>query len=155
MKKSIFLFFVLLFVSCKENFQTWKDYNDDFLKKQTSAYQLKSSNDGLRYKPIYDRGPSGEPKPKRNSIVHISYSAVLCDGTICTSLDTVDYVYNYPLGVQNALLQMQKNWIWQLCIPYDLAYGVSGTKNTYGNYIIPPYSTIFIKTLELKEVINY
>ncbi len=149
--KNFFFLSVLFLFGCKENFEVWKNYNEDYLTTQTSEYKLNTFDEGLRYKIIFQgKGAT----PKQNSIVKINYSATLCDGTTCTSLDTVDYVYNYPIGVQNALLRMNRESIWQLCIPYELAYGVSGTKNTYGNYIIPPYSTIFIKRLELKEVVN-
>lgn len=151
-KSILFILSILFLFGCKENFEVWKDYNDNYLTEKTQEQKLRTSNTSLRFK-IIAQGKGAIPK--QNSRVKISYSAFLCDGTICSSLDTIDYVYNYPIGIQQALKQMNRESIWQLCIPYDLAYGVSGTKNTYGNYIIPPYSTIFIKTIELKEVINY
>lgn len=144
---------VLLLFGCKENFEVWKDYNDNYLTEKTQEQQLRTSKSGLRFKIIWQE--VDDATPKQNSLVKISYSAFLCDGTICSSFDTIDYVYNYPIGIQQALKQMKKKAIWRLCIPYDLAYGVSGIKNTYGNYIIPPYSTIYVKELELKEVVNY
>jgi len=143
---------VLLLFGCKENFEVWKDYNEDFLTKIAETDTFKTTNDGLKY---IDRFNGKGAIPKQKSMVKIAYSATLSDGTPCTSLDTINYVYNYPIGIQIALMQMNRESVWTLCIPYNLAYGVSGTKNTYGNYIIPPYSTIYVKELELKEVVNY
>ncbi len=142
---------LFLLCGCEEDFKVWKEYNENYLETQTTERKFVQSENGLRYKIIFQgKGAT----PKSNSIVQIRYQAELSDGTACTSLDTIDYVYNYPTGIQQALMQMPRESIWQLCIPSDLGYGKVGTKNTYGNYIIPPYSTILVKKLELVEVVN-
>lgn len=144
---------LILLTSCKEDFEVWKSANENFLTSTTqNSSEWKQMSNGLKYIDITNGLGA---VPKHNSLVKINYEMELLDGTPCTTLDTIGYVYNYPIGVQMALKQMHRESIWRLCIPSDLAYGRSGTRNTYGNYIIPPYTTLYIKRLELIEVINY
>ncbi len=143
------LLVLFLLCGCEEDFKVWKEFNENYLETQTAEQKFAQAENGLRYKIVF-HGTGATPKS--NSLVQIRYKAELSDGTICTSLDTIDVVSNYPAGVRQALMQMPRESIWQLCIPSDLGYGKAGTKNTYGNYIIPPFSTILIKKLELVEV---
>lgn len=153
MKRSRFviILFALALVSCKENFQVWKDSNESFLKETVDSYSLKLDNTGL-YKNEIFRGYGA--RPNRKSFVQIRYEATMVDGRSFTSIDTMGYLINYPIGIQNALLQMNRESIWQICLPFELGYGNSGTKDIYGNYEIPPFTTLFFKELELIEVVQ-
>lgn len=147
----IIAFLVLWFTSCKENFQVWKDANESFLETTVKNNDLGLDNSGIYMKEIV--GGYGA-RPNRNSLVKIRYKAVMADGTDFTSIDTMGYVLNYPIGVQNALLQMDRESKWRICLPCELGYGEFGTKDVYGNYVVPPFSTLFFKELELVEVVQ-
>ena len=148
----------LMCEGCKSHFKDWKEYNENYLNELTNTLQsnaslhAKISDTGLRYGVLF----SGlGPIPKSNSLVKINYTAHLVDGTQCTPFDTLAYLSSYPAGLQEALLQMHQESIWTLVIPSDIAFGEYGTKNTYGNYVIPPYTTIYVDKIELVSTENY
>ncbi len=149
----IILFFALIFTACKENFHVWKDKNEEFLQTSRKDYGLElDPTTEAFYRKINFTGFG--PRPNRNSLVIIQYKAVLADGSSFTSIDTMGYVINYPVGLQNALLQMNRESVWQICLPHEQGYGKSGTKDIYGVYEVPPFTTLFFKELKLVEVVQ-
>lgn len=147
----IIILLALFFVSCKENFQVWKDKNESFLEETVQNYSLEQDATGLYKQEIFEGFGA---RPNRKSLVKIRYKATMADGTSFTAIDTMGYLINYPVGLQNALLQMNRESIWQICLPFELGYGSSGTKDIYGNYEIPPFTTLFFEKLELIEVVQ-
>ena len=87
MKKWIYLVLVLVLAGCEADFQTWKDFNTNWLVQNKANYantdSLKVMPSGLQYKVFFD-GYGAIPKPT-NSIVQVTYTAKLIDGTVCDS----------------------------------------------------------------------
>lgn len=151
MRKIGYIIIVLIFCACENHFEVWKEFNEGFLHSTTAEKALEVAPSGLRHRVIF-QGKGA--LPKTSSLVKIRYSATMGDGAVCAGIDTINYVYNFPIGLQEALLKMNRESIWTLCLPQEIAFGESGTKNSYGNYEIPPYSTIYFSFLELVEVEN-
>ena len=103
----------------------------------------------------YKEGDGGSPY--LNSTVTVKYKGYDCDGNIFDSSESkkngsVDFrVSELTDGWQIALLYMAVGDSCELVIPYQLGYGESGRTDSYGNYLIKPYSTL-IFGVELTDI---
>ena len=168
MKKILFLFLVVfVFVSCDERFMSWKDYNEEWIIAQKDKLGLDTNVIEVEILPSgvliekYHTGYGAIPKPsvdpdlEVSSAVKVKYTGWLVDGTCFDYNESASfYLSGVVEGWQEALAKMPQGSYWRIYIPHEKAYGEEGSKGTYGNFSVPPYSTL-IFDIELVEVINY
>ncbi len=126
-----------------------KKENAEFLTAYAKNDSVKKTESGLLYKVI----KQGEGAlPVDTSKVEVNYEGRLIDGTVFDS----SYKRKQPAtfgvtqvikGWTEALKMMPVGSVYELCIPYNLAYGERGNRN------IPPYATLVFKVelLNIKE----
>lgn len=123
----------------KENNQAWLTAN----QKQKG---VKTTKSGLQYRVLTE---SKGAVASDTSEVEVHYEGRLIDGTVFDS----SYKRNQPAtfranqvikGWTEALQLMPEGSVWELYIPYELAYGERGTQG------IPPFSTLIFKVELLK-----
>lgn len=129
--------------------QIVKKENQDFLATYAKNDSVKKTASGLLYKVI----KQGEGAlPTDTDKVSVNYEGKLIDGTVFDS----SYKRNKPAtfgvtqvikGWTEALKMMPVGSTYELCIPYELAYGERGSRN------IPPYSTLVFK-VELLDIVK-
>ena len=122
--------------------------------------------EGLRFKLIeliekYHIGYGAIPKPSIDptlnvsSAIKVKYTGWLVDGTCFDYSDKAAfYLSDVILGWQDVLSKMPQGSYWRVYIPYERAYGATGSKGVGDNFTVPPYSTL-IFDIELVDVINY
>ena len=168
MKKILFLFLVLLaFASCDERFMSWKEYNEEWIVAQKDKLGLDTNVIEVEILPSgvliekYHTGFGAIPKPsvdpylEVSSAVKVKYTGWLVDGTCFDYSESSSfYLSNVVEGWQEALSKMPQGSYWRVYIPHEKAYGETGSKGAYGNFSVPPYSTL-IFDIELVDVINY
>lgn len=168
MKKILFLFFVVfLFVSCDERFMSWKEYNEDWIVEQKDKLGVDTNVVDVEVLPSgiliekYHTGYGAIPKPSVDPIMGVSsavkvkYTGWLVDGTrFDYSEEASFYLSDVVSGWQEVLSKMPQGSHWKIYIPYDKAYGETGSKGSYGNFSIPPYSTLIFE-IRLIDVVNY
>lgn len=146
----IFLFGVLFFSSCEDKYLAWKKEGEAFLAANKTSPEVTVTASGLQYKVIATS--QSQLKPKTTSYIRVNYTASFFNGTIFDSgTSTLFVVSDLISGFKEALLKMKLGEKWMLYIPNDLAYGSTGTKNTAGEYVVPPYSVI-IYEVELVQI---
>ncbi len=168
MKKILFLLFVtFMLVGCDERFMTWKEYNEEWIIAQKDKLGLDTNVVDVEILPSgiliekYHTGYGAIPKPSVDpffgvsSVIKVKYSGWLVDGTrFDFSEQTVSfYLSDMIKGWQEALSKMPQGSYWRIYIPSDRAYGEAGSKGIYGNFSVPPYSSL-IFDIELVDVIN-
>lgn len=155
MKRLIFLMVaVAVLCSCDKDFETWKNLNTKWLEENapTDTVKLEKTASGLQYQVFHQ---SYGAVPKLSSLVCVTYKGWMIDGTVFDSGKSVWMsVGNTVLGWKEALGKMNQGSHWKIYVPYTLGYGSEGTKTMFGNYKIPPYTTL-IFDIELVDVINY
>ena len=133
------------------------DYQQQQMKKTNLTYMdeyakqpgVKKTESGLLYKVI----KQGEGAlPVDTSKVEVNYEGKLIDGTVFDSSykrgKTATFgVTQVIKGWTEALKMMPVGSEYELCIPYNLAYGERGNRN------IPPYSTLIFK-VELVSIVE-
>ena len=168
MKKILFLFsVVLLFVSCDERFMSWKEYNEDWIVEQKDKLGVDTNVVDVEVLPSgiliekYHTGYGAIPKPSVDPIMGVSsavkvkYTGWLVDGTRFDYSEGASfYLSDVVSGWQEVLSKMPQGSHWKIYIPYDKAYGETGFKGSYGNFSIPPYSTLIFE-IRLIDVVNY
>ena len=169
MKKILFLFLVVLaFVSCDERFMSWKEYNEEWIVAQENELRkLNAPTDTIEILPSgvliekYHNGfgaipkPSVDPVTEVSSAIKVKYTGWLVDGTCFDyNEEAAFYLHQVIEGWQEAMSKMRQGSHWRVYIPYEKAYGETGSKGAYGNFSVPPYSTL-IFDIELVDVINY
>jgi len=121
--------------------QELKRVNADYLVANAKKKDVKVTASGLQYR-ILKQGTGATPTDTTE--VEVNYEGKLVDGTVFDS----SYKRGKPMtlkvqgvikGWQEALKLMPVGSIYELAIPYDLAYGERGTQG------IPPYSTLLFK----------
>jgi FKBP-type peptidyl-prolyl cis-trans isomerase len=121
----------------QETIQEGKDYIDG-LKEEDG---WKKTESGIAYKVV----KAGEGNsPDENDIVTMNYEGSLIDGTVFDSSyrsgQPLVYPANQLIPGWTEILQMMKPGAeYQVVIPYDLAYGETGSRS------IPPYATLKFK----------
>ena len=127
--------------------QQLKTRNADFLKNYAKQPGVKSTPSGLLYKVIKEGDGA---MPADTSEVEVNYEGKLVDGTVFdssykrgqTATFAVDQVIK---GWSEAVKLMKVGAEYEVCLPYEIAYGERGTRG------IPPYSTLIFK-IELKSI---
>lgn len=118
-----------------------KKANADFLVQYKKQKGVKATSSGLLYK-VVKQGTGALPTDTAQVEVH--YEGKLIDGTVFDSSyqrgQTATFgVTQVIKGWTEALKMMPVGSEYELCIPYELAYGERGTRG------IPPYSTLVFK----------
>ena len=118
----------------QERMKTLGDKNkkegEAFLAQNKTKDGVKTLPSGLQYKVITE----GKGKfPKSSDTVTVQYKGTLIDGTEFDSSYKRGQAATFPVGGMikgwtEALQLMKEGSKWQLFIPSDLAYGVSGTQ---------------------------
>lgn len=127
--------------------QQLKTRNADFLKNYAKQKGVKSTASGLLYKVIKEGDGA---MPTDTSEVEVNYEGKLVDGTVFDSSykrgQTATFAVNQVIkGWSEAVKLMKVGAEYEVCLPYDIAYGERGTRG------IPPYSTLIFK-IELKSI---
>ena len=127
--------------------QQLKTLSADFLKNYAKQKGVKSTASGLLYKVIKEGDGA---MPTDTSEVEVNYEGKLVDGTVFDSSykrgQTATFAVNQVIkGWSEAVKLMKVGAEYEVCLPYDIAYGERGTRG------IPPYSTLIFK-IELKGI---
>ena len=127
--------------------QQLKTRNADFLKNYAKQKGVKSTPSGLLYKVIKEGDGA---MPTETSEVEVHYEGKLVDGTVFDSSykrgETATFAVNQVIkGWSEAVKLMKVGAEYEVCLPYEIAYGERGTRG------IPPYSTLIFK-IELKGI---
>lgn len=124
-----------------KKFADVKKKNDDWLMANKNSKGIITRPDGLQYKII----KSGKGKsPSESDAVECNYTSKLIDGSIFENAYKTGKSYKfYPgsviPGCAEAISLMKEGDIWEIYVPYNLAYGSGGV---YGK--VPPYATVII-----------
>lgn len=168
MKKILFLLCLIsVLVGCDERFMSWKEYNEAWLEAQRDKLGIDTNVVETAILPSgvliekYHTGYGAIPKPSVDPVTEVSsgvsvkYTGWLVDGTQFDHNEKASfYLHQVIEGWQEAMSQMPQGSHWRIYVPYNKAYGESGSRGTYENYSVPPYSTL-IFDIELIDVINY
>lgn len=135
----------------KENevkFAEAKSEGEQFLTANAAKEGVQTTASGLQYK-IIKEGTGASPSSTDKVTVH--YKGTLIDGTQFDSSYDRGEPATFPVngviaGWTEALQLMKEGATYELCIPYNLAYGERGAGQQ-----IPPYSTLLF-TVELIKV---
>ena len=127
--------------------QQLKTRNADFLKNYAKQKGVKSTASGLLYKVIKEGDGA---MPTDTSEVEVHYEGKLVDGTVFDSSykrgETATFAVNQVIkGWSEAVKLMKVGAEYEVCLPYEIAYGERGTRG------IPPFSTLIFK-IELKGI---
>ena len=127
--------------------QEVKTSNAAFLTQYAKQKGVKSTPSGLLYK-VLQQGDGAMPSDTAQVEVH--YEGKLIDGTVFDSSykrgETATFGLNQVIkGWSEAVKLMKVGSKYEVCLPYNLAYGERGTRG------IPPFSTL-IFTIELKSI---
>ena len=127
--------------------QEVKTSNAAFLTQYAKQKGVKSTPSGLLYK-VLQQGDGAMPSDTAQVEVH--YEGKLIDGTVFDSSykrgDTATFgLHQVIKGWSEAVKLMKVGSKYEVCLPYNLAYGERGTRG------IPPFSTL-IFTIELKSI---
>ncbi len=127
--------------------QQLKTRNADFLKSYAKQKGVKSTPSGLLYKVIKEGDGA---MPADTSEVEVHYEGKLVDGSVFDSSykrgETATFAVNQVIkGWSEAVKLMKVGAEYEVCLPYELAYGERGTRG------IPPFSTLIFK-IELKSI---
>lgn len=167
--KKILLFFLIVcsLFACERNFGTWKEYNEEWLVAQRDKLGLDANVEEVEILPSgimiekFHTGYGAIPKPSIDpdlgvsSAIKVKYVGWLVDGTRFDYSDEASfYLSGVISGWQEVFSKMPQGSHWRVYIPQYKAYGKNGSKGLYGNFSVPPYSTL-IFDVELIDVINY
>jgi len=122
----------------------------EFLEKNAEREDVQVMESGLQFRIIRE---GDGPRPKPGATVRVHYTGALIDGREFDSSyrrkePAIVALDDVIAGWAEALELMQVGAMWQLYVPPDLAYGVSGA----GGAIGPNETLIF--DLELLEIIR-
>lgn len=103
---------------------------------------MKSTPSGLLYKVIKEGDGA---MPADTSEVEVHYEGKLIDGSVFDSSykrgETATFAVNQVIkGWSEAVKLMKVGAEYEVCLPYELAYGERGTRG------IPPFSTLIFKS---------
>lgn len=127
--------------------QQVKTLNAEYLAQYAKQKGVKSTPSGLLYK-VLKQGDGAMPAD--TSQVEVHYEGRLVDGTVFDSSykrgETATFGLNQVIkGWSEAVKLMKVGSEYEICLPYNLAYGERGTRG------IPPFSTLIFK-IELKSI---
>lgn len=123
---------------------------ENFMAANAGSDGVVTLDSGLQYL-VLESGDAGAPSPTTSDAVLAHYHGTFIDGSVFDS--SVDRGEPAQFGVNQviagwteALQLMKVGDKWRLFIPYDLAYGETGSPP-----VIPPFSTL-IFDVELLEI---
>ncbi|MGM9805968.1 MAG: FKBP-type peptidyl-prolyl cis-trans isomerase [Candidatus Aphodosoma sp.] len=161
-------FLLLAMDGCKEGFGTWKQLNERWIEEKRST--LGTGDPDIKETRILPSGvmievfhngfgpipkPTVDPSTEMSSTVVVTYRGYLVDGTKFN--DAANYSMQLSdaiSGWREALSQMRQGSSWRIYIPYSEGYDKDGSQDAYGNFVVPPYSTL-IFDIDLIDVTNY
>ncbi|HEX7015506.1 MAG TPA: FKBP-type peptidyl-prolyl cis-trans isomerase [Cyclobacteriaceae bacterium] len=124
-----------------------KAENEQFLEENRKNGDVKVTPTGLQYRIL--RAGSG-PSPNLDDSVTVHYKGSLIDGHVFDQSEPDSPVTFVPSevipGWTEALLLMHEGDLWEVVLPYPLAYGERGA-----GMEIPPYATLIFE-IELLKV---
>lgn len=168
-KSLLFLVLLVFFASCKEDFSVWKEWNETWLEQTNKPYidslQNATVKDGYEKAGITETGiqyivfhNGFGITAKRSSVIKVSYTNYLIDGTKVGSVtDAVMKVNELVAGWQEMICDrgLKQGANFKIYIPWNLAYGKDGNKVAgVSKYFIPPYSTLISEVI-INEITNY
>ena len=122
-------------------------FPDDLWMQENKQKEGVVESNGIQYK-ILKEGTGAKPNKRKR--VKINFEVRLTNGKLVEShmgKDVMELlVGNVIPGLQNALTQMPEGSLWEIYIPWDLAYGEEGSKN------IPPHSALIFKVKMIEVV---
>ena len=126
--------------------EVYKNLNLQWLAENSTKEGVNTFPNGLQYK-ILTKG-AGVVATDTNT-VEVNYEGKLIDGTVFDSSykrgKSASFKPTQDIkGWSQALTMMPEGSVWELYIPYDLAYGERGNQN------IPGYSTLIFKVEIIK-----
>jgi FKBP-type peptidyl-prolyl cis-trans isomerase len=138
--------------SCKQNnWLDWKSQNALWLENNATKQGVITTPTGLQYKCI-SPGLDNTPRVDDAKIVKINYTGKLINGYVFDESNAYEaYVSNFVPGFVEGLKLMKEFGVYELYIPYDLAYGTEGAGKEGTSSHIPPYSTLIFR-VELLDV---
>lgn len=124
------------FNSCTEdNFTDWKALNDKAMQDLQADPSLLHTESGISYKILHQ----GELRyPNSGSVVNVTYTGWLVDGTKFDSGTYYNYLSSSIKGWQEILTKMRGGAHFIVYIPQDLSYAETGSTDG----AIPPYSML-------------
>lgn len=149
----VFLLTLTTLISCKPNdWFDWKTQNELWLQENAKKEGVKTTASGLQYKCIVEGISHSSGHVDDAKIVTINYTGKLINGCVFDASDNYsEYVSAFVPGFIEGLKQMKEFGIYELYIPYDLAYGQEGAGTEGTSSHIPPYSTLIFR-VELLDV---
>ena len=137
----VILMIIISFSACKEdNYIDWKVKNELWLEKNKTQPGVVTTASGLQYR-IIDDGWSYNRKPNIKSIITVTFTGVLIDGSTFESGSYYSYyLYSRVKGWQEALPKIHDGGSILLYVPSNLGEGKEPT-----NTQIPPHSTLIYK----------
>ena len=138
---------------CKQNnWLDWKTQNELWLVENATKEGVKTTHTGLQYKCIYPGISESSGNVDDAKIVTINYSGKLITGFEFDANSNYDgYVSSFVPGFSEGLKLMKEFGVYELYIPYELAYGIEGSGTEGTSSHIPPYSTLIFR-VELLDV---
>ena len=145
-KTILLLLCVITICSCKQNdWLEWKAQNELWLIQNAQQEGVITTPTGLQYKCI-EAGWDKSARPDDAKIVTIDYEGKLINGYIFDANEGyAGYVNSFVAGFAEGLKKMYQFGEYEFYIPYDLAYGESGTGTEGNENFIPPYSTLIFR----------
>ena len=141
--------------SCKQdNWMDWKTQNEIWLQENAKKEGVipSPSGSGLQYKCIVPGIGQSSGHVDDAKIVTINYSGKLITGFEFDANSNYDgYVSSFVPGFSEGLKLMKEFGVYELYIPYELAYGIEGSGTEGTSSHIPPYSTLIFR-VELLDV---
>ncbi len=130
---------------CKQdNWLDWRTQNTLWLQENAQQAGVITTPTGLQYK-VVRAGVETETRPDDAKTVTVTYTGSLINGCQFDggtgSMNVTDVVD----GFREGLKQMRKFGTYELYIPYNLGYGVSGHGTEGNSSYIPPYSTLIFR----------
>ena len=161
---SLVIMFTLTFVGCSEDqaYLSWKKKGEEFLKKNAKQEGIQTTSTGLQYKIIHPP-PVRQGSPKSGDYVRVKYTrSTFADNDKKKSVSEDDLeeldsylteegktmsVSSFLAGERDGLTRMTLDSKWRIYIPYSLAYGKDGSKNSdkKHDYRVKPYSVIIFE----------
>ena len=138
--------------SCKQdNWMDWKTQNELWLAENAKKEGVKTTHTGLQHRCIYE-GSDSLPRIDDAKIVTINYSGKLITGYEFDANRRYEgYVSSFVPGFSEGLKLMKEFGVYELYIPYELAYGIEGSGTEGTSSHIPPYSTLIFR-VEILDV---
>lgn len=145
--------FLVALLGCKpNNWLDWKTQNELWLQENAKKEGVITTKSGLQYKCIVPGISHSSGHVDDAKIVTINYTGKLINGCVFDASDNYsEYVSAFVPGFIEGLKQMKEFGIYELYIPYDLAYGQEGAGTEGTSSHIPPYSTLIFR-VELLDV---